>query len=42
MAAVAQDADQKMSRRAGLQIDHGLLETWIPPGSNNGWWAFCR
>jgi len=38
MAVAEQDADQ----RAGLQIDRGLFETWIPPGSNNGWWAFCQ
>jgi hypothetical protein len=42
MAAVAQSADQKVSRRAGLQIDRGLLETWIPLGSNNALWAFCQ
>jgi hypothetical protein len=42
MATAAQSGDQKVSQSAGLQIDRGLFEIAIPPGSNNGWWAFCQ
>jgi len=42
LVAVTQSADQNVDQRAGLQIDRGLLETWIPLGSNRGLWAFCQ
>jgi hypothetical protein len=42
LVAVAQGADQNVGQSAGLQIDCGLLETWIRLGSNNGSRVFCQ